>query len=208
MYDLFFSNGAAWFSVPAFIGTAFFILRIVALLVGAGHGGGMDFHADVGHIGHVGHVGHAGGGGHGGDAHTDSGHDFQVLSVQSIAAFMMGFGWGALGAMHGLGWHGPATVALGCGAGAGMVYLLAVLLKGMADLQSSGTVLIAGAMGREGDVYLTVPGDGTGRGQVRVNIGDRQRIYNAISGSEELPTGTRIRVVKVNQDNTLTVAKA
>ena len=200
MYDLFFDNGAAWFSVPAFIGTAFFLLRIVFLLAGAGHGGGVDFHADAGHIGHVGH------GGGGGDAHSDSGHDFQVLSVQSIAAFMMGFGWGALGAMRGLGWQAPRTIVLGCAAGAGMVYLLAILLKGMADLQSSGTVSIAGAMGREGDVYVTVPG--AGRGQVRVNIGDRQRIYNAVSGGEELPTGTRVRVTKVNQDNTLTVARA
>ncbi len=43
---------------------------------------------------------------------------------------------------------------------------------------------------------------------MRVNIGDRQRIYNAISTGDDLPSGTRIRVVKVNHDNTLTVAKA
>jgi len=61
----------------------------------------------------------------------------------------------------------------------------------MARPAEQRTVSIAGAMGREGDVYLRCLSDGT-RGQVRVNIGDRQRIYNAISGSEELPTGTRI----------------
>jgi hypothetical protein len=192
MYDLFFSDGAAWFSIPAFVGSAFFLLRIVMLLAGAGHGGG-DFHGDIGH-----------GGGH----HSDSGHDFQILSVQSIAAFMMGFGWGALAGYRAMHWEIPASLAFGCVAGGGMVYLLAILLKGMADLQSSGTVSIEGAAGREGDVYVKVPADQKGGGQVRVNIGDRQRIFNAISSGEELPSGTRIRVLKVNSDNTVTVSRA
>src|SRR5690349_5707439 len=62
MYDLFFSNGAAWFTVPAFVGSAFFLLRIVMLLAGAGHHLGIDGHMDVGHDG-------------GADHHTDSGQD-------------------------------------------------------------------------------------------------------------------------------------
>lgn len=192
MVDLFLNDGAVWFTFPAVIGTAFFLLRVLSLLAGGGHESGLDFHGDAG----------------GGDHHSDSGHDFQILSIQSIATFMMGFGWTALGALRGLGWEIPATIGLGCAGGIGMVYLLAILLKGMADLQSSGTISIEAAMGREGDVYVTVPGSGGGRGQVRVTLHEQQRIYNAVSTGEDLPSGTRVRVVKVNQDNTLTVARA
>ena len=41
-------------------------------------------------------------------------------------------------------------------------------------------------------------------------VDDRQRIYTAMAGPGEadLPRGTRVRVVKVNDDNTLTVARA
>jgi hypothetical protein len=43
---------------------------------------------------------------------------------------------------------------------------------------------------------------------VRVTLGQRQRIYNAVTEGEELPTSTRVKVTRVNQDNTLTVARA
>jgi hypothetical protein len=73
------------------------------------------------------------------------------------------------------------------------------------DLQSSGTISIQDAALAQGDVYVTVPGHGQGQGQVRVVIDDRQRIYNAVSETEALPTSTRVRVKCINSDNTLTV---
>jgi len=213
MQDLFFGQGAAWFTIPALVGSVFFLIRIVLLLVGAGaHDLGMDFH-DGGGAGaiHAGGLGDAHTGGLTGDAaHHDSGHDFQVLSTQSIAAFLMGFGWAALAAYKGSHWHWPAVTVAGGLGGVAMVWLLALLLKGMADLQSSGNIPLAAALGAEGDVYVNVPE--TGQGQVRLTVSGRQRFYNAVTGSagggEPLPTGTRIRVIKVNTDNTLTVTRA
>jgi len=196
MGELFFGGGAAWFSVPAILGTAFFAIRALMLLIGGGGDMSPDLHADIGH------------GGLEGDLHSDSGHDFQVLSVQSIASFLMGFGWGGLGMLKGSNFHGAAVGVVAVGCGVGMVWLLGLLLKGMADLQSSGNIAIAQAMGHEGDVYVTVPGQSEGRGQVRLTIHSQQKIYNAVTGGEDLPSGTRVRVVKVNEDNTVTVARA
>ena len=61
------------------------------------------------------------------------------------------------------------------------------------------------AVGREGDVYVTVPGQGQGRGQVRITVDGRQRIYNAVSDGAEFSTSSRVRIARVNEDNTLTV---
>jgi membrane protein implicated in regulation of membrane protease activity len=199
MQNLFFGDSAAWFTVPAIIGSVFFLFRCFMLLVGAGaHDIGLDLHADA-------HADLHGGDLHGDGTHNDSAHAFQVLSVQSIAAFLMGFGWAGLAAYrNGWHWSGVMVVALVCGGA--MVWMLGLLLKGMADLQSSGNIPMAAALDHEGDVYVTVP-DG-GRGQVRVTVEERQRIYNAVTRGEDLPTGTRVRVVRVNDDNTLTVARA
>ena len=120
----------------------------------------------------------------------------------------MGFGWLGLAGLKGGTEWGPLMINIvAVAGGAGMVWVLAMLLRGVASLQSSGNVSIQSAAGHEGDVYLTVPGAG-GRGQVRVTVENRQRIYNAVTTGEDLPTGTRVRVVKVNDDNTLTVARA
>jgi len=78
--DLMFTNHAAWFGVPAVVGSVFFVLRTALMMIGGdlGHG---DFDADAG----------------GADLHHgDPGDAFKLLSIQSIAAFCMGFGWGGL----------------------------------------------------------------------------------------------------------------
>jgi membrane protein implicated in regulation of membrane protease activity len=186
MADYFFAYPAAWYSVPALVGTVFFALRIVLMLAGMGdHAFDLNHDLDV--------------------DHPDSGHSFEILSIQSIAAFAMGFGWGAFAGLKS-GFSPLAVNLVGLAAGSAMVWLLAVALRGMADLQTSGNIPLASAVGKEGDVYVTVPG-ATGRGQVRLTLDARQRFYDAVA-DETLPTGTRVRVLKVNDDQTLMVAKA
>jgi len=191
MLDLFFSGGAGWLTVLAFTGTSVFVLRLILLFAGHHVGDLGDLHTEVPH-----------------DTHTDPADAFKALSLQSVAAFAMGFGWGGLGALKGSGLSWTPTIAIALAAGVAMVWVLALLLKGIHDLQSSGNVLPTDSIGSEGDVYLTVPGNAEGRGQVRVVIGARQRIYNASTESEPLPTGTRVKVVGVNNDNTLAVVRA
>jgi hypothetical protein len=186
MFDLLFNDSAAWFTIPAIFGTFVFIVRLVLMLAGG--------HSDIGDV-------HADAGGH----HGDSGEAFQLLSVQSIAAFLMGFGWGGLGGLRGAGWDWTTSLLIGLAAGVGMVWLLALLLKAVFDLQSSGNIAMDRALGAQGDVYVTVPARNSGSGQVRIVINDRQRIYNAVTAGEAIPTNTRVRVESVNDNRTLTV---
>ena len=192
MMEIFFGDDAGWFAAPALFGSALFIIRIILLMVGH-HGGDMhagDVHLDTG------------------DTHTDSSEAFKALSIQSIAAFLMGFGWAALGAYRGTGFHVPASVLIGVVGGIAMVWFLGLLLKAMYDMQSSGNIDLKSALGHEADVYLTVPSRGEGSGQIRINVQQRQRIINAVSEGGALPTSSRVRVTRVNDDNTLTVSPA
>src|SRR5678815_2120068 len=92
---------------------------------------------------------------------------FEILSIQSIAAFVMGFGWAGLAGLKGTQWSFGIVNLVAAACGIGMVWLLAMLLRGMTDLETTGTIPIGSAIGHEGDVYVTVPGDSRGRGQVR-----------------------------------------
>ncbi len=192
MMELLFGNNAGWFAVPALVGTFVFVIRIGLLMVGH-HGG--DVHGDL-HL-------------DSGDAHHgDPGEAFKALSIQSIAAFLMGFGWFALGAYRGTGLHWVPSVVVGFVGGIAMVWLLGLLLKAMNDLQCSGNIDISRALGQEADVYVTVPARGEGRGQVRITLQQRMRICNAVTDGEAIPTSTRVRITRVNDDNTLTVSHA
>ena len=208
MLDALFGQFAGWFSAPALIGTAFFLLRL--LVPGGGdHDAGGDAGGDVGgdaggamdaHAADV----HAGAG----DGHHDAPSGFRMLSVQAICAFLMGFGWTGFAAYRGTGFGPGFSALIGLGGGVAMMMLLGFLLRSALRLESSGNVSIHSAMGRDGEVYVTVPAAGAGRGQVRVVIGDRQRIFNAVSSAGEIRPPTRVKVVRVNDDRSLTVAPA
>jgi len=142
-----------------------------------------------------------------GGEHLDPGHSFEILSVQAIAAFLMGFGWAGLGGLNGAGWGVTASIASGVAGGTLMTWILAVLLRWMYSLESSGNVSLQSALGVDGEIYANVPARGEGHGQVRVVVNKRQRIYNAVSDGDALPSKTRVRVTEVNSDRTLTVHK-
>lgn len=207
MTEVFFSEAAGWFTLPAAVGTFFFVLRLVMMLfAGDVHDGGIDVHGDVG-VGDVhGDVGDVHAGGDGGADHPDSSNSFKVLSLQAIAAFLMGFGWGGIGCYRGSGLEVFPSIVIATLIGAGMVWLLSMLFKFVYSLESSGNISISSALGQSGIVYVTVPAERSGRGQVKVTISGRQRIFNAVSEGVELASHTPVKVVQINPDNTLTVS--
>ncbi len=203
--DLFFGDSAVWFTIPAFIGSFFFLLRLTLLLVG-GHGDmDADMHGDIG--------GDVDGDLHwdtdSGDLdHTDSSSAFKLLSVQSVAAFMMGFGWAGLGGFKGAGWSASVSTIFGLGVGIGMMWILGKGLEAVYRLQSSGTVSINSALGVEGSVYIAIPASRQGRGRIRLVVDSRERFYNAVTDDDEIESHARVRVMEVNDDNTVTVSRA
>jgi len=91
------------------------------------------------------------------------------------------------------------------GAGLASVWIIGKMFNTVGKLQSSGTVNTVGAVGAEGEVYLTIPKEGAGR--VMINFKNRLREFDAVSqDNEELKTGTRIRVAWV-KGNVLQVEK-
>ena len=183
MYDLLFDGFGPIFGIPAVLGTVFFVLRLVLMLIGHG-----DAHGDVPH-----------------DVHPDPGEAFKVFSLQAFAAFFMGFGWAGIAAMRGAGLGIPPSLVIGAGGGAGLVWLLAALLRAVWSMQSSGNIDISEAIGLSGQAYVNIPSSRSGRGQVRVVIEDRQRLFNAVTDGPTIPTGTLVQVVGTNPDNTITV---
>ena len=196
--DILFGGNAALFGVTAVIGTLFFLGRTALMLMA----GDVDVHHDVSLD-----AGHAGSGDAVGD-HPDSDTAFRILSIQAIAAFLMGFGWGGLTAVRGWGMPFPVGVGVGLITGSGMTWILGKLLRWISRMQSSGTLPMESALYEEGVVYVTVPERRLGRGVVRVVVDDRLQYYPAVTEGDVLHTQTAVRITSVNDDHTLTVERA
>lgn len=202
MSELFFGPIAIWFSIPAILGSTFFTLRMGLMLIGgdadADVGVDVDVDFDAGAGVDTVEAGEA----------ADSTSAFKVLSIQAVAAFLGGFGWGGLGALQGAGWSPTVSALVGLASGAGMMWVLGKLLIFIYGLESSGNVELYHALESEGRVYAQIPAAGEGTGRVRVVIGDRARFYRAITEGEALPRDAKVRVVSINDDDSVTVTEA
>ena len=138
------------------------------------------------------------------DVDTEISLDFSVFSVKSIIAFITFFGWmGVIGL--GRGWSLPLTVLAAAGAGLVAMLLVAYMLFQFQKLESSGTMAFSDALLQEGEVSLAIPAAGIGQGQVSVEVNGQVRELAAVTSGEAIPTGARIKVVDILEDNLLLV---
>jgi hypothetical protein len=183
------------FLTCAGLGGTIVVCQFVATLFGFGGGHDVD-HGDAG----------------GPDVHGDHDHGhgnwlFGALTFRSVTAAVLFFGLGGLTALH-YGANTPSATGVALGGGVGALYAVAGLMRWMAGLKSDGTVRIDRAVGREGNVYLRVPGEKAGAGKVHLNLQNRTVEYLAVTTGPELPTGAAVRVVGVVATDTIEVVAA
>lgn len=188
MLDTFLGDLAGWFTIPAVIGTLYFLIQM--FFQGIGGDLDVDLDTDIGHDG--------------------AGHDFKVLSLQTLSAFFMGGGWMGLAAYRLLELSPAPAALVAVGSGVAVGWLLLTLLRAMLKLQNSGNITLDEAVGLTGQVYVHIPEVGRGSGRVTVIIENHQREYNAVQeGEVAIPTGTAVRIVRANEaSNTLSVERA
>lgn len=195
MFDSLFSNGGIWFSVPAILGTVYFLFQIFTGAIGGDLdvGADLDIDMDTG-------VG----------AGDSPGAEVGVLSLQSLSAFFMGSGWAGFAALRllDIGMTGAVVIALL--SGFAFAWMLVWLMRRMLRLQNSGNVSLRDAVGLVGDVYIQVPASGSGQGRVTIILGTRQREFHAVqTGAEPIGSNVRVRVTHADPaTNTLTVERA
>lgn len=129
---------------------------------------------------------------------ADDGDDFQILSLHGLSSFFMMFGLVGFALNRQSGAGAAPSLLGGFLAGTAAVWALARVFRLALRLQSNGTLQPQAAAGCLGTVCARIPAGGTGR--VNVRIGQRLREMDAVAESGgELPTGTPVRVVRVQK---------
>ena len=128
------------------------------------------------------------------------------FSLQNISAFFMMFGLIGLAMMKSSGFGAIPAVLAGIAGGVFMAWVLTKVTRSLMYLKSSGNKVITSSIGKIGTVYLSIPANGTG--QVQVEVSGRLEVCDAVSAdNEEIKSGTEIQVVSVKEDNVLSVTK-
>lgn len=153
-------------------------------------------------------VGHDGDTSSGGsiDIHGGHGGGGSIVSIKTVSAMLLGFGFG--GAILEQNGFSPGISALG-GIGTGLVLgaIYFALMHSLYKLRSDGTSVLSEAVNRSGTVYIRIPGNVSGAGEIQVSFGGGLQNVRAYTRGLEIPTGTAVRVIALHGDNALLVEK-
>lgn len=188
-------------AVPA---TLVLLIQTVMLLIGLGHGDGLDLDGDGVPDG----LDMPDGGDFDGDGvpdvHDGLEGDLRVFTVRGLVAFFAVFGWtgSAMLAADMPLWFAAVGAFF---AGATAMILIALLMRAMLRLQQSGNLDPKNAIGKSGSVYVTIPAGRKGSGKVNLVLQERFSELDAVTDGEEIPTGREVTVVGVTTLGTLVV---
>ena len=169
-----------------------FIIQSILTFIGADAGeGGIDTDIDTGFDSDV------------ADATVDGGTN--LYTFRNFVNFILGFGWSAILLQEKIQ-SVPLLLIVSSVVGVALVAMVMYLFKWLSGMQQSGNINVyKAAVGCNGSVYLTIPGERKGEGKVQISINNSVREYNALTDGDTLKTGTQIRVVEVLSPETLLV---
>lgn len=140
------------------------------------------------------------------DSLDDAG-SMHLLSIRNIFYFLLGFGWTGISLWQTI----PNRIVLTLVAilvGCAFVALFMVLFRQMMKLQHNGAFDINDAVGKVCDVYLRIPAEGQGLGKVQISFNGSVQELDARTDGEMLPSGSKVRVLRVIDKKVLEVEKA
>ena len=141
------------------------------------------------------------------DAPGDHDGGLGVLSVRTILAFLMGFGWAGAWFTE-LGWSVLLVLPVALGIGFVLMVAVARLMRALYGLRQEGTLTFDSAIGEIGTVYLSIPPDKEKAGKIEVMMQGRLRVVDAFTNaSTMLENGSRVRVIDVVGPNALLVER-
>ncbi len=136
-----------------------------------------------------------------GDFDGDHGNGMNIFSVKSILSFLMFYGWGGLAAMEkGMKvWWGISGISFIIGLI--MMLFTAWVFFMLLKLQQSGTLKMENAIGKEAEVYLTIPAKKNGNGKVQIILQNGYKTLDAMTeDTEDIKTGSFVEVIDVIND--------
>lgn len=162
---------------------AVLLIQILLTLVGLDHHGDADF-----------------------SGHGDHDSGMGLLTVRTVTAFFVGFGWtGAIMLNHGY----SIVAAIAAGTATGAVFLLTTwfLITNLLRLQSSGgNVDYNNAVGSVGTVYTTIPAAEAGGGQIELMLQGRLMMAEAYTKATwNLKPNSKAKVIALIGRSTLLV---
>lgn len=153
---------------------------------------GGDTDISSGHTGHEGTLGSAG--------------IFSLFSLRNFINFFLGFGWGGISLAPAVK-NQSLLIFLSFLIGLAFVAIFVVLMRSILKLERNGSFNIQDCVGQTASVYLRIPASHSASGKIQISVNGSVHELNAFTDGDALPTGSRVKVIKVIDSGSLLVEK-
>jgi membrane protein implicated in regulation of membrane protease activity len=141
------------------------------------------------------------------DIEADTGIGFQFLTFKNLVGFFTVFSWAGIACIN-AGYSNTITIIVSLVCGLAMMFLMAWAFLFMAKQAESGTLQVNNAIGKIGEVYMTVEKNRGAYGKVHIKVQGSLRELDAITDEEEdLTQGNVVKVLEVVSGELLLVEK-
>ena len=130
-----------------------------------------------------------------------------MFSIRGIGSFFTGFGWTGASVLDA---GGSLWLAIAAAIVVGLCVLFGFvsMMRWLQSLREEGNINYKNAIGQVGNVYVPIPPNREGLGQIEVKVQSRVSTVRAVSDhSERLENRVAVRVTELVDDRTLLVEK-
>lgn len=141
------------------------------------------------------------------DGDTGGDLDFHVFSLRNLINFLLGFSWTGISFWDTIANKG-ILILLSVIVGILFVALFFVIIKQIMKLAEDNSFKVAETLHKSGEVYLTIPANKEGKGQILISVrGSMHQLQAMTEKDEKLASGTLVKVVRIENENILIVEK-
>lgn len=133
-------------------------------------------------------------------------YKFKLVTIRSVVVFFTIFAWTGIVATTS-GVSKIATIIIALVAGFAMMYIVAYIYYFLTKFVEDGTMNKKNAINKEGLVYLTIPSGRKASGKVEVVVQGALRLLDAVTDGDDIPTGSKVVVISISEDQLLLVEK-
>ncbi|GAA3752024.1 MULTISPECIES: NfeD family protein [Flavobacterium] len=138
------------------------------------------------------------------DAHVHDG-DFQLFSLRNLINFLLGFSWTGISFYATIGEKPWFLITLAFVVGVLFVLLFFFVIKQVQKLAEDNSFKITNTLNKTAEVYLTIPENKTGKGKIMISVNGAFHELEAMTENERIPSGSAVKVVKIENNNLLIV---
>lgn len=131
---------------------------------------------------------------------------FQLFSFRNLVNFLLGFSWTGI-SLYNIIQSKLLLIIVAVIIGCLFVLLFFFIIRQLMRLAEDDTFTTAKALNKTAEVYLTIPANKGGKGKVLVSVGGSVHELDAITEGEVIPSGTMVKVTRIENENILIVEK-